>query len=449
MTTPRTSPTRTPGAPPQERTVTRVAAVGASALFVIGVGWWGLELLEEGAGLHLPVPPLYTQWREGPVDVWLPAALVVAGLLLAVPAWWTRAVEHLSWRAVLAGSWLVSLAWSVSLAATVGRDQLAEPLLDARYEYLPLARRIGDPGAFVSGFLDRIDSLPTHVRGHPPGAVLAFWGLDGLVPSDGWLALVLVALAAAAAPLSLVALRSVTDDDTARRAAPFAGLAPATVWTATSPDALFAAVVAAAVALGAVAVARGPGRAEVATAGGAGVLAGTCLCLTFGAPLLLAPLAVLWVVLLWRGRTAAAGAMVAGALVAPAGLALLGFDWLAGWEAVRAQYAKGVARQRPYGYFLFSNVAAFAVAVGPAAVAGLAGLRRSRAWWLVGGALGGLLVANLSGMSKGEVERIWLPFVPWVVLATCSIRSGRARTGWSVATMVLTVAIQWRLATPY
>ena len=30
-----------------------------------------------------------------------------------------------------------------------------------------------------------------------------------------------------------------------------------------------------------------------------------------------------------------------------------------------------------------------------------------------------------SGMSKGEVERIWLPFVPWAVLATAALSVGR------------------------
>jgi len=28
-------------------------------------------------------------------------------------------------------------------------------------------------------------------------------------------------------------------------------------------------------------------------------------------------------------------------------------------------------------------------------------------------------------MSKGEVERIWLPFVPWVVIATCALANRR------------------------
>jgi hypothetical protein len=35
---------------------------------------------------------------------------------------------------------------------------------------------------------------------------------------------------------------------------------------------------------------------------------------------------------------------------------------------------------------------------------------------LVGAGAAMVVLADLSGMSKGEVERIWLPFVPWLTL---------------------------------
>ena len=36
---------------------------------------------------------------------------------------------------------------------------------------------------------------------------------------------------------------------------------------------------------------------------------------------------------------------------------------------------------------------------------------------LSGAAAATVLAADLSGMSKSEVERIWLPFVPWLLVA--------------------------------
>ena len=60
--------------------------------------------------------------------------------------------------------------------------------------------------------------------------------------------------------------------------------------------------------------------------------------------------------------------------------------------------------------------------VGPAALAGLARARGPAFGALVLGAVGAVLLADVCGMSKAEVERIWMPFVPWVVLASATAR---------------------------
>jgi hypothetical protein len=39
-------------------------------------------------------------------------------------------------------------------------------------------------------------------------------------------------------------------------------------------------------------------------------------------------------------------------------------------------------------------------------------LRDRQLWLLVGAALTAVLLADVSGLSKAEVERIWLPFAP-------------------------------------
>jgi hypothetical protein len=70
---------------------------------------------------------------------------------------------------------------------------------------------------------------------------------------------------------------------------------------------------------------------------------------------------------------------------------------------------------RPTTYFVFANVAALVVTLGPAVVGGLGMVRRSRLAVLpvaVALAVGAALVSNLS---KGEVERIYLPFAVWLL----------------------------------
>jgi hypothetical protein len=126
--------------------------------------------------------------------------------------------------------------------------------------------------------------------------------------------------------------------------------------------------------------------------------------------------------------------------------AAAGFWWPSGLEATHAQYAGGVAARRPYLDFLVISPAAFALAIGPAAVTGLAGLYGRRAWILPGSALAALLLAELSGLSRGETERIWLPFAPWLLLATASLRAPRA---WLAAQMALAIALQVAVRSPW
>ena len=118
-------------------------------------------------------------------------------------------------------------------------------------------------------------------------------------------------------------------------------------------------------------------------------------------------------VLLLRHRPARTPRGGGGGQCAPPAALLvgaLGFWWWTGLAATRVRYAEGIATIRPYDYFVLANLAAFAVALGPATVAGLASLhRRSRLRWPVGAALLAVAGADLSGLSKGEVERIWLP----------------------------------------
>jgi hypothetical protein len=57
-----------------------------------------------------------------------------------------------------------------------------------------------------------------------------------------------------------------------------------------------------------------------------------------------------------------------------------------------------------------------------------------------------VLAAELSQMSKGEVERIWLPFVPWLLVA-CALLPERWRRAGVVIQVVLALVVQHLLFT--
>jgi methylthioxylose transferase len=125
--------------------------------------------------------------------------------------------------------------------------------------------------------------------------------------------------------------------------------------------------------------------------------------------------------------------------------AAMGFSWTSGFAATRRVYWSGVAIHRPYVYFLFADLALLAVAVGPAIAVGVANLR-DRDTWLLVGAIGAVVVmADVSGMSKGEVERIWLPFVPWAMLAVVGLsteaRSTRGTQLWLLLQVASTLVV--------
>lgn len=146
-------------------------------------------------------------------------------------------------------------------------------------------------------------------------------------------------------------------------------------------------------------------------AGGAcGVVCGVLIFTTYGGvTMLVLPIAVLW--RKWVPTFAAA--LGGGAVVAF--IAGLGFWWLDGFEATKRYYLEGISSIRPYWYFtFFANPALVAISIGPGAVLGWFRKKAPLVAWAGLAAAG---IANLSGMSKGEVERIWVPFMPWIAVA--------------------------------
>ena len=311
-------------------------------------------------------------------------------------------------------------------------------------------------GEFVSTFSDEavLRTYPIHVQGHPVGVPLLADLLDrvGLGGGAG-LALATLALSSTAGVAVLLVVRELVDEATARAAAPFLVLAPAMVWWVTSVDALFATVGAWGVALAVLAAAdrpgAGPRRAQVlALASGAGWALG--LHLSYG----LAPLALAAVVpIVRRRRLDLVPWAVAGGLAVVAAFALAGFWWPAGLAATGIRYREGIAELRPYAHFAtVGNLAAVALATGPAVAVALGSVRDRALWWVVGPPLAALLVANASGLSKAEVERIWLPFVLWLAVLPAGLvpRLGpRALTVLLAGQALLAVLVESSVKTPW
>lgn len=432
------------------RRPTGPTAVGAWAALVAGATAWGAKLAADRPGMAINAAPFVGRW-EPAVASW-PGLALAAGLAALVIALGPRPWRLAPWRAVLAGAALISVAWLLALNAVDGPGALGAPL-ETGYEYLagvPDVAAAGGAGEYLSTFTDRISGYPTHVRGHPPGLVVLLWGIGeiGLDRSTAALGLVLAGWGAAVAS-ALVALRAVAGEAAARRAAPLLALAPGAVWAGTSFDALFAGVVAVGIAATVVALTVRGRRSHLLAAAGGVAIGGALLFSYSVAPVLAVPAAVA----LSRRRLAplAVAAVAATAVLLVAASA--GFWWLDGLHATREEYRRGLSSIRPYGYFVVGNLAAVAVAAGPALAGGLARARGllSGPAVLLAGAGAGLVAADLSGLSKGEVERIWLVFVPWLLTAgaLAPTRGDRSARGWMAAQAAVAVGIQVGLRSPW
>lgn len=406
---------------------------------VVAAIWWGPDLLTEDA--KLGAPPFMGRW------LWGISPSVVAPLALAAAtvAYGPRLAATLHWRTLLFGAGASTVAWSVALAAVDGWRRVSHPMR-SRHEYPAVVDRIEGPGSFLQTFIERLDTYPTHVQGHPPGMPLLLWLMDRLgMGGTGWATALVLAGGGLVTGATLVAVKSVVGSDgeqVARRAAPFLAVAPAALWLGTSADALFAGVIALAIAL----IVSNRSAAQVA----GGVVLGLALFLTYGTvPLLVIPVGV------WLYRRNLVPLLWAAAGVAAVLLAFWagGFWWFDGLDATREIYhaETSVQQHRPYSAFVwFLNPAAFAVAVGPAVVVAMSVWARQlwkvpAAVWLLP-ALGFVAVggADVSGLSKGEVERIWLPFAPWILLLTALLPRARARL-WLAVQVSVAIILQLSL----
>ncbi|MEU8032562.1 hypothetical protein AB0C13_28660 [Streptomyces sp. NPDC049099] len=479
-------------------------AAGAAVLLVTAAVLIGRHLQDTRHTLFVHWPPVFAEW-EPHVGPGTPAALAVAA---ATAAYGPGVAARLSWRALLAVAWTAALAWILALALVDGWHQGVAVRLTTREEYLRVIGRFQDIPATLRDFTHHIVSgspapWPAHVAGHPPGATLTFVLLDRIgLRGGGWAGMWCIAIGATGCVAVLIALRALAGETLARRAAPFLVLAPAAVWQGTSADGYFAAVAAWSLALLALALTRRSHGCAAAS----GLLFGLTCYLSYGLALVaLTGAAVLALARSGlRARPALLLSLLAGLAVCPVVFTLAGFDWWTAYHLLVTRYYQGVGGIRPYGYWVWANLACTALITGPATAAALsrttaallpgAGVRRpatllartgsrhpaaplpgtgsihpaprptissrpptaqlpaagrrlsaeARLALLVSAALLALLVADLSGMSKAETERIWLPFALWLLPACALLPRPRA---WLTAQAVLALLLNHLLLT--
>jgi hypothetical protein len=427
----------------------RRADFGAVAVVLLLVGaavWLGLYYNRPGSGvvIYAFAPPLFGDWlpHVGPGS---PFAVLIA---VAVIAWGPALATRFSWRRALMLGYLASVSWTFALAMVDGWHRGFTERLTTDHEYLHEVPGITDIPLMLRQFSARIldfqpHSWTTHVSGHPPGATLVFVWLDRIGLGGGaWAAtacVVVGCLITVAVPATLSLLGR---PGAARAMLPFAVLAPEVIWIGVSADGLFAGVTATAIALLALAARTTGSWYSMPLALLAGLLLGFGAFLSYG--LVLLGLVALVVGVLgrqWRVVVLAA----LGALAVAGLFKLAGFWWLDGYHLVVRRYYQGIASARPYSYWVWADLAALAISVGPAVIAGVRRTvgesflvkprRRLLAdpMLLIGlAAVLTIVFADLSGLSKAEVERIWLPFAVWLLPAT-SLLPAAGRRSWLAA----------------
>ncbi|TDO33040.1 hypothetical protein C8E87_8521 [Paractinoplanes brasiliensis] len=474
-----------------------LAAAATAFALVVAASVTGAVLYLNGHPVQASAAPLFAHWRPH-AGLGTPAAVVIAVLV-----WWRgpALAARLSWRRLTLAAYGVAVVWSLTLALVDGWSRGVAGRLATRPEYLHEVGGVTDIPGMLREFTSRIlagnaDSWTTHVSGHPPGALLTFVALDRIgLSGGGWAGMVCIAVGALAAIAVPHTVRLLGADDAARAAVPFAVLFPGAVWAGVSADGLFAGVTATGVALLAHALTRGARTSALA----GGVLLGFGCYLSYGLVLLIVVVAGVLIAAGWRWGPLAWAAAGAAAVVVI--FTAYGFWWLDGYHLVIERYYQGIASIRPYGYWVWANLAALAVSAGPVAAVILrrsvpaainvtgpgprpvsahsrGGTRvatslRQMNWRPAGRAPAGsdftrwrlsgadqvswllpvcaavaILAADLSGYSKAEVERIWLPFAWWLTAGAALVPADQRRF-WLAAQALTALAVNHLLLTTW
>lgn len=429
--------------------------VGAVVVLVAAAAAVGAYYNRAGSTVKLraPAAPLYGNWepRAGLATVF---AVLVA---VAVVAYGPALAVRLRWRTALVATYAGAVGWTIALAMVDGWQGGLAGRLTTAWEYLREVPGITDIPAMVDGFAARIlrgspDNWAVHVSGHPPGATLVFVWLDRIGLSGGSAAAIVTVLVGGLIAVAVpVTVRALGDAAAARAMLPFAVLFPGAIWIGVSADGLFAGVSAVGIAVLALAT-RTAGVRMAALASAAGLLLGFGIFLSYGF-VLFGPLAL--AVVAYRRAWWVLPYAIGAALLVVAVFAVAGFWWLDGYHLVVERYYQDIGAARPYHYWVWANLAALAIMVGLAVVAGVrrvaADVLRRRLTVVAVLVLGGLIAiaaADLSGLSKAETERIWLPFAVWLLPAVALLPE-RSHRWWLAAQAGVALAVAHLVATPW
>ncbi len=380
-----------------ETRIVRAAALVAALTIAVGLG-----VRPFGHTMGTALSPFVMAWLPR-ATVWLLPALVV---LAVVVAFAPRLPPVL--LALAAG-----LALNVIPLGPGGLDVVFDGSFEAKNEYLPgLGALSYGWHVYLDRFAELVPSFPINVGGHPPGPLLAM-DLFGIT-TPARLAAVCIAAVVVNAPLTTrLATTLGIAADRARLAGVLAALSPSLLlFGMTSLDAVFAAL--------------GTGTAVLLIAPRArwlGVVVFAAI--TFTAWSLLA-IGFFAAVVVWQRE----GLRRALVLAAACGVAVLllngvlalttGYDALGTLQATHTYYGKSLARIRPYAFWWIGSPVAWAVMLGPVTAAAwlVAAKRRNAAAVAL---LAVIVIAAVAGFTKAEVERIWLPFVPFACVAAATV----------------------------
>jgi hypothetical protein len=457
-----------------------ISVAVVSALFLVGVAY------DWPSWLRGPAPyPREWQWGyQVPLTAarWGPAVLGALGLLgiltylqLATRPRSVRARARLGLTcAMIAGAAfqvaLLHFEWDGAAAALTQRT-----LSDDFTSYFAVAANSRVSVAqFLATYATEMPRRDRHATSHPPGPILYYWAIlaalrqpegaaarvlvalervgvkrvrlyEDTPPPDLWLAAAFlggagIALCTALTvwPVARIAEATGADPITAAQVGALWPFCPSPALFSPQFDQVVTLLIASTCALGCMAANHRTRSGLVGAALGSGALAGLALFCSFGALPMLGAAGVVAMALTapahrsWRRLVGIASLAALGFAVISAVPILAGYDLL-----TTAREALSISRysymvRRGYWLWLPFNLLDFSIFLGlPLVVWGLTclvgrprrspaeGLQRPDLIWTVAALV---LALDLSGVTRGEIARLWMPLMPMAFVALVTLR---------------------------